>query len=352
MTLSNRYLRLKKTGHFIFWFLSLVFALIAFYVASNHQLGFTIELLFSAVIINLGFVFAVYVNLYLLIPKLLKKKKYIFYIFWLLITLSVASMIILLLFYFIQGQPFSKQLFSTHFFTSLVYVAVTSLIKFLTDWIELQDIALRYNKVEKEKLEAELKTLKAQINPHFLFNSLNNIYSLSLNNSDKAPQLILKLSDLMRHVLYDSREDYIPLKKEIGFIQNFIDLQRIRLADNVEILFQQIGKPSNQFVIPLVFEPFIDNAIKHGSRSNVEKPFIHISLKIEEKQLHFEIINSCDCIELEKKDDAHGIGLKNIKQRLAYLYKNEEYNLEINKKENIFSVKLELSLKNQEYKTL
>ena len=181
MTLSNKYRRLKRVGHLLFWLFSLGFALIIFYVVSDHQLGITPEIVLMAIIINLGFAFAVYTNVYILIPKLLRRKSYIFYFFWLLLSLATSSLLIISLFIFLREGQLTKQLFSTHFFTSAVYVAITSLAKFVTDWVELQDISLRYHKVAREKLEAELKILKAQINPHFLFNSLNNIYSLSLD---------------------------------------------------------------------------------------------------------------------------------------------------------------------------
>ena len=345
MTLSKKYRRLKNAGHLVFWLGSLGFALTAFYVVSDHQLGLTPDLILHALMINLGFAFAVYTNFYLLIPRLLKKKKYIFYVFWLILALSASSLLILSLFFLLNRQPFSKHLFSSHFFTSAAYVAITSLAKFVTDWIELQDISLRYHKVEREKLEAELNTLKAQINPHFLFNSLNNIYSLSLINSEKTPQLILKLSDLMRHVLYESRENFIPLKKEIEFVRNFIDLQQIRLSEKTDIRFEVSGEVSNQLIIPLIFEPFIDNAFKHGPRAFTDQAFIHIAIHINGQQLYFEASNSCDCQEAEKKDRAHGIGLANVRQRLAYLYKNDEYHLDISKKENIFTVRLSLLLK-------
>ncbi len=345
MTLSKKYRRLKNAGHLLFWISSVIFALFVFYVVSDYKLALTPELLLRVIVINLGFAFAVYINFYLLIPRFLKKKNYIFYVFWLIITLAASSLIILTLCFLLQQRAFTRDLFSTHFFTSAFYVAITSLAKFLTDWIELQDISLRYNKVEREKLEAELNTLKAQINPHFLFNSLNNIYSLSLIRSEKTPHLILKLSDLMRHVLYESRQNFVSLQKEIEFVRNFIELQRIRLDEKTDVRLDIEGEPDNRLIIPLIFEPFIDNAFKHGPRSFSEKDFIHIAIKTEGDWLFFESNNSCLCPEAEKKDKAHGIGLNNVRQRLAYLYKKEDYNLEIGKKENIFTVRLKLRLK-------
>ncbi|MGE4586876.1 MAG: sensor histidine kinase [Mangrovibacterium sp.] len=349
MTLSKKYRRLKNVGHLLFWLSSLVFALTVFYVVSDHKLGLTPEIIIRVVMMNLGFAFAVYTNFYLLIPYFLKKKHYIFYVFWLIITLAASSLLIITLCFMVQQQAFSRDLFSTHFFTSAGYVALSSLAKFLTDWIELQDISLRFHKVEREKLEAELNTLKAQINPHFLFNSLNNIYSLCLVNSKKTPELILKLSDLMRHVLYESRENFVPLKKEIEFVKNFIELQQIRLNDQVDIQVLIDGDVNNQLVIPLIFEPFIDNAFKHGPRSFSGNDFIHVSIKIEGEWLRFTTSNTCseqtDC----KKDRAHGIGLSNIRQRLALLYKKADYDLEISKKAPIFTVRLDLRLKQADH---
>jgi LytS/YehU family sensor histidine kinase len=345
MTLSKKYRKLKNAGHLLFWVSSLAFALFVFYVVSDYKLSLGPDIIIRAVIINVGFAFAVYTNFYLLIPFFLKKKNYIFYVFWLIVTLAASSLIIITLCFIVHQRAFTKDLFSTHFFTSAFYVTITSLAKFLTDWIELQDISLRYNRVEREKLEAELNTLKAQINPHFLFNSLNNIYSLSLINSEKTPQLILKLSDLMRHVLYESRENFVFLEKEIEFAKNFIELQRIRLNEQVDIRLRVEGDTAHKLVIPLIFEPFIDNAFKHGPRSFSEKDFIHIAVKTEGEWLFFEVTNTCNEQNTVKKDRAHGIGLNNVRQRLAFLYKKEDYDLEISKKENIFIVRLKLRLK-------
>lgn len=342
MAFLKNYQRLKILLQVLFWFSSIAFALASFYVASDYHFNIWTDIL-RAIILNAGLAFGVYINLLILIPKLLKKKHYIFYTFWLLITMAVASLLILSLFFILQH--FSRpRLFSTYFFTTGFYIVITSLAKFLQDWIQMQDIALRYNKVEREKLEAELNTLKAQINPHFLFNSLNNIYSLSLVNSKKTPEMILKLSDLMRHVLYESRENFIPLQKEIEFIQNFIELQRIRLSDNADIQFNLTGHAKNKLIIPLIFEPFVDNAFKHGGKS-LDNSFIHIDILIKDDWLHFKVVNKCEEDNHPKDSKASGVGLKNAKKRLAYLYEKDEYNLNISKKENIFKVELELILK-------
>ena len=343
MGLIKNFQRFKILSQVLFWVSSVAFALASFYVASNYHFSLWTDIL-RAFILNAGLALAVYINLLLLIPKLLKKKHYIFYTFWLLITLATSSLVILSLFFLLQhfNRP---RLFSTYFFTAAFYVGVSSLAKFLNDWLRMQDIELRYNKVEREKLEAELNTLKAQINPHFLFNSLNNIYSLALVNSKKTPEMILKLADLMRHVLYESRENYISLQKEIEFIENFIELQRIRLSEKTDIRFKRTENIEDKLIIPLIFEPFVDNAFKHGTKLNRADSFIHIDIAIKDEWLHFKVSNNFEPDEHPSNDKAHGIGLKNAKKRLAYLYKKNEYDLNISKKENTFIVELHLILK-------
>ena len=208
----------------------------------------------------------------------------------------------------------------------------------------MQDLNYKLAKIEKQKLEAELNTLKGQLNPHFLFNSLNNIYSLALVKSDKVPELILKLSDLMRHIIYESKEHFIPLEKEIDFVDNFIALQQIRVSQATVISYIKKGSIPDAKIIPLLFEPFIDNAFKHGVPGNSENDFIKIEFEFEENELFFEIKNNYS--DTEKWSKKHsGIGIKNVKQRLALLYKPAEYKLEIDNKNYIYTIKLRLNLK-------
>lgn len=345
MPQSRNYRQWKNAAHILFWLASIGFALLVFDVVSDHQLRLNFDLLVKALILNGGFALAVYTNFYLLIPRFLKKRSYIFYLFWLILTLSVSSLFITSLLSLVQHRDLTRHLFSTNFFTTAAYVFVTSLAKFLTDWIELQDIELRWHKAEGQRLEAELKTLKAQINPHFLFNSLNNIYSLALVNSPRTPEIILKLSDLMRHVLYESRENFIPVKKEVEFVTNFIELQRIRLSEQVDIQFDLQGTIPERKIMPLVFEPFIDNAFKHGPRSSSDDIFIRIKLLLEPEQVQFEISNSSNQMNGYQTKGAHGVGLENVRQRLAMLYAPGEYELETDRDDKSYRVKLKLQLK-------
>jgi len=350
MPILKSYTQFKVAGHLIFWLCSISFAILSYYVASHYQLKLTSELLLRAVVPNIGFALAVYFNLYLLVPRFLKSKNYIFYTFWLIILLSLSSVIIQFIFFsLLKTNSFNVQIsrmFSWHFFTALFYVVITSLFKFVKDWLELQEMNLKFSRIEREKLEAELNTLKAQLNPHFLFNCLNNIYSLALTNSPQTPETILKLSDLMRYILYESRENFVPVQKELDFLSNFLELQKIRLNKNVEILYSLDGPVPEKKVIPLIFEPFVDNAIKHGLRNPANHPFIHIRVNFQDNKLNFSVSNNfLPSASVIADNPASGIGLKNIKKRLEFLYGGNEYKLNILQTEENFTVKLEVPLK-------
>jgi len=346
-----RYPRFKIIAHIIFWAISFVLLSLLFHFYGE---SYSVSLFVKSVIINLLFSFAVYLNLYFLIPRFLKKKNYIFYLFWLVTLLTIISLLLQLLFiYPLKGiisfnssaSHFNTNLHSAYFFSILVYVVFTTFVKLVKDWISLQDLNLKLVKIEQQKLEAELKTLKGQLNPHFLFNSLNNIYSLALVKSEKVPELILKLSDLMRHIIYESKENYIPIEKELDFVQNFLELQRIRTSEKTIITYTIKGKIPSAKIAPLLFEPFIDNAFKHGLPGSEENDFIDINFDFRtEKKLNFTITNNFSELFIRNKKNS-GIGLQNVKQRLKLLYQSYEFDLQIDKSDNVFRVSLDLILK-------
>jgi len=351
MQKSVLYKRLKPATHILFWLTSVFMLALLFFVYGETNY---FKLVSKSVLINSIVAVCVYLNLYLLFPRYLKQKNYIFYFFWLVVSLSVSSVILQLIFLFRSNQTnsdtgfihsFNINLHASYFFTILLYVGVTSFLKLIKDWISIQDLNLKLATIEKQKLEAELNTLKSQLNPHFLFNSLNNIYSLSLTKSDKVPDLILKLSDLMRHIIYESKEKYIFLEKELEFVTNFIALQRIRTSENTTIHFEIIGTIPSAKIAPLLFEPFIDNAFKHGLPGTNKTDFINIIFNFESPEiLLFTLENNFDEYQLKNKKNS-GIGLNNVKQRLQLLYLPHEYKLQVDKKEQVYKVHLELKLK-------
>ncbi|TKG96052.1 GHKL domain-containing protein [Puteibacter caeruleilacunae] len=341
-------------GHVIFWFTSIAFMLFQFYIIGDHKLSVSFDIFVKVLVHNIGFAIAVYVNLYYLFPKFLKQKLYLEYFMLLLLTIALGALFIEFMFIFPLNHMFrtggdydyfNLTIFTQYFFSTSGYVAITFVMKVVNEWIELQNVNMKLKEIEKQKLKAELDTLKAQINPHFFFNSLNNIYALALENSNKTPDLILKLSDLMRHVLYDSMENYILLDKEVQFIENYIDLQRIRVHDQSSIRFSCDDNWPEQRVAPLIFQPFIENAFKHGLKNISDDAHILINFTIEQQDfIKFEVTNKYDSSQ-ERDENRKGIGIENVRKRLQMLYPKDEHDLSITQTEDTFSVRLLLKLR-------
>ncbi|TKB96646.1 sensor histidine kinase [Pedobacter cryotolerans] len=192
--------------------------------------------------------------------------------------------------------------------------------------------------LESKKDKAELSLLKSQINPHFFFNTLNNLYGLIIEKSDDAATVVLTLSDLMRYTIYMGKEDFVPLKDEIAYLKNYIELHKIRYRKNVDIVFNYAGH-TDCVIAPLMFIIPLENAFKHGVESLTENAFIHISMGVDNGVIHFEIENNFEETEANK---SVGIGIDNLKQRLALLYPNK-HNIQIEVKDSIykFNIKIE-----------
>lgn len=199
----------------------------------------------------------------------------------------------------------------------------------------------RQKELEKEKLNSELAFLKNQVSPHFFFNTLNNIYSMVAINTEDAQASILKLSKLMRYLLYESEHGETMLSAEVEFMRNYIDLMQLRVSQKVDIQIN-LPKLSNDIKIPpLLFIPFIENAFKHGI-SYREKSFIHVDMTTSDDKVYFTCKNSVAKEKAEKRDENHsGIGLENVKKRLNLLFAGK-YDLNIDSSDEVFSVNLEI----------
>lgn len=175
----------------------------------------------------------------------------------------------------------------------------------------------------QEEKNAELKLLKAQLNPHFLFNTLNNLYGLSVVKSDKLPNLMLKLSDLLRYSLYDTKEQFVSLEKEVSYIENYISLEKIRLEDRAEISFKTQGSLSFKRIPPMLFIVFVENAFKHLGELKDQKSKVEVKIEVSEKELVFHCSNTLGSTVMDHRNtllEESGIGLQNAKKRLALMY--------------------------------
>ncbi|MCB0705226.1 MAG: histidine kinase [Saprospiraceae bacterium] len=330
--------------HGLFW-LVLLILLTAFEMMLNHQgLFFTLSNQLVTVAI---YSVVVYFNLFYLIPNYLTRKRFLTY-GWLLILLVIIvtplkAMILYLKFAnhpVAQSRVISELNFA--FIPTLLIAGASTLFKITTDWVrhlrERQEL-------ETQTMQSELRFLKSQINPHFLFNTLNNLYALTLKKSDKAPEIVIKLSEMMRYMLYECNEKQVYLSKEVNYLRNYLDLERLRQGKNVEITFEVNGNISDQMIAPLLFIPFLENSFKHGLNNNLTQGYVHIRLQVDMKELQLYIENSKSPV-VPKPDSnrkSGGIGLVNVRRRLNILYPNE-YELQIDDSPTSYGVLLSLNL--------
>jgi hypothetical protein len=194
---------------------------------------------------------------------------------------------------------------------------------------------------EKEKVTAELQLLKAQVHPHFLFNTLNNIYSFSLGQSPKTPGMILRLSSLLSYMLYDCKADEVLLEKEIEVMKDYIELEKARYGDNIEISLNIEGDIKDKHIAPLLLLPFLENAFKHGTSDQLEKPWLSMDIAVKQYTLHCKIANSKNnYVPLS----ASGIGIENVRKRLQFIYP-DRHELKTSDEGDFFVVSLRLELK-------
>lgn len=299
----------------------------------------------------IGFSTVVYFNLRVLIPRLFSAKRYVFYFISVLVsTLGAAYLVFTLYRFIIAGilpldvmmRGISPRILVIFFIQATIFVIASSLLHFVKRWTVLKSQALEAAELERKKLEAELLALRAQLNPHFLFNALNNLYALSLDASPETPDTILKLSSLMRYILYESQTDHVSLEKEVQFVQNYLDLEKLRVADDVDIQFKLVGRVNGQQVAPLMFMPLVENAFKHGLGSHKDGGFVHILLHCDtEDEVVFRIENSKEAALVPADNPYSGVGLTNIKRRLALRYP-DQHNLDIQDRDDFFRVQLTL----------
>jgi LytS/YehU family sensor histidine kinase len=217
-------------------------------------------------------------------------------------------------------------------------VGLTTGIKFLKDWMLQEE---RWRQREKQHIETELNFLKSQIHPHFFFNTLNNLYSLTIRKSDQAPEVVLRLSDLMSYMLYESGAAMVPLDKEIANLENYMALEKLRFGQRLTLCFEKKGDTAAVKTPPLLLLAFVENGFKHGLKDRMGPVRIDLSLDVREGWLFFEVSNPAGQ-EPEEKEQG-GIGLKNVSRRLDILY-GSGYSLDLRRMDGVFKVQLKIPL--------
>jgi hypothetical protein len=323
----------------------------------DSQFTMSDHLIVTIICKNIFLVLFYYFNTQFLIPQLLMKEKWGMYIF------STISLLLIFLFLpkYIAGliaspevhsfidpnnskgpsHPRSKRRGAEDIYNIAIFFLVFTVgtcIEVIQRWLIIEE---NRKETESQRVNTELSFLKSQINPHFFFNTLNNIYSLAIVRSEKTAPAVMKLSSIMRYILTETTQDYVPLQNEVDFINNYIELQQVRLTDKTKVIFNSLGDVENKIIAPLVFIPFVENAFKYGI-STIQTSTIEIKLEARENSIEFDVSNFIIPSENNMLENT-GIGINNVKRRLELMYPNK-YTLTHSSQDNHYYVHLEIQL--------
>ena len=325
--------------HLLYWAGAIFF----FYYFLSFQVGPGISKWFVLLLtpITIG---TTYFFTHFLIPVYLNKKRYLKFILYsaytIIFSVYLTMIVIFIIFIFIINFNFQLAYFKPAFLLIGIYIPVIGgiAIRLFQFMRQTEENNLR---LLQQKTEAELKFLKSQIEPHFLFNTLNNIYSLALDKSEKAPEVVLQLSDLLSYIIYDCTHARVPLGKELEQLENYISLEQLRYDQRVTVTRDiQPGLEKIQ-VMPLILLPLLENSFKHGVKSSAGQSWINIQVKEFDGRLTFKVSNS---MPMKKEQPAKGgIGLENLKNRLKMFY-GDDHDLKLTTTDTSYNVEVKLKL--------
>jgi len=330
-------------------------------LAMNRNFSLNDALLKSLIIISVH-MGLFYLNSNVLIPKLIVDKKT-----WLYVLYVIIIFFFLFIFFswfekqFIPEDlseinrnrleiqknrplniPNARQLFRARFVAEILGLLIILVISSAYSVTRISRKKERDDELAKsEKLQSEMKFLKSQINPHFLFNALNNIYSLTLTGSEQSSDMILKLSDMLRYILYECNESKVPIENEWKYIQNYIEFQKLKSKDELNIRVDFNNESPGALIVPMILIPFVENAFKHSRVEDAENGWVSVSLNNKVKEIIFQVENSIPQ-QAHNKDEVGGIGLENVKRRLDLTY-GKSQDLIINDTPTSYSVILRIN---------
>jgi sensor histidine kinase YesM len=337
------FFRYRVMWHILFWIMVHIFYSITY---GSHTDKYREEFFLNFYLLPIR-ILATYSFIYFIIPGFLIKRRFVAFSFLSVFHAMIYGSLIWIAqdkFYYckdcVYGEkdlvPFSYmyKIFGsiiTNYIIPAVAGAIVLFKRWYTDHQKNQDL-------EKEKLEAELKFLKSQIHPHFLFNTLNNLYALTLKKSSQAPDIVIRLSEMLDYMLYNSNEKLVKLKDEIKLITGFLELEKLRYGDRLDLRVDIQGEESELFIAPLLLLPFIENSFKYGARCDIKNPSVEITLDVNDTCLIFTIVNTY-CAEDGSQIKNDGIGLKNVIRRLDLIYPGR-YELKFDPGETLYKVYL------------
>ena len=331
----------RVSRHILYWLAWLIFYALRNSTYSNEGVLFHAGIELKIMLIKLPFTYFV---IYYLVPNWLVKKKYLtFGILFLGLALVGGTLIwALYYFYLFPNIPDTQKGFFT---VKLLYKAVDLVyISSLPIILKLLQLSIQQEKVTmqiaQQRSDAELKLLKNQLHPHFLFNTLNNLYGMVLTNHPKAPDVITRLSDMMSYMLYECDNKCIDLEKEIANLENYIELEKIRYGSRLDIAFEKGGQLQGKRIAALLLMPFVENAFKHGAAKNEKDPWICINLWVKDNLLNFTVENNVTNEHVNGQvhvPTQSGIGLINVRKRLDMIYPGK-HSLEVKEYDTYLSI--------------
>ena len=338
------FFRFRIWWHLLFW---VVIFVVYWLISAGYQDRYVQEFYMNLIILPARII-GTYLMIYLILPQATRKKNFILFGILLLIHFVGYGFLIYVSYYVTNPIPeiYDFRAHPLFNFPKILIKAVSdyalpllaSAIVIFKEWYldELEN-----KKLAEEKVAAELSFLKSQVHPHFLFNTLNNLYALTLIKSDKTPDIVLKLSDLLDYMIYNSNEEFVSLAKELEILEGYIELEKMRYNERLNLQFTVKGEVDGHRIAPLILLPFIENSFKHGASKDRTNPLIRIELVIDPGFLTLKVINTIPSDKTEDDSVARGIGLKNVKRRLELIYPGE-HDLKIIPGEKQFEVRLKI----------
>ena len=358
---DERKYRLRR--HLLFWLFWWIFFGILYSYTAKVSLIPNLERLplamLDALVFLIPHMFLSYSLMYYVLPKFVLTQQYVksgvLVLFLFLVTASISAVIGTYILPVLRAAIFGKAYdykFSPTYLLSLLaglrgaitIGGLAAAIKLMKHWY-IKD--QRNRQLQKENTEAGLRLLKAQIHPHFLFNTLNNIYSFTQNTSAEASGMITRLSGLLRYTLYEGNQPLVPLQQEVQMVQDYIEIEKIRYGNQMELHIDLPETTTNFYIAPLLLLPLVENCFKHGTSQVLEQPWVHLQASIVDEQLHMKLLNG-KVNEDNGNTTASGIGIKNVRERLSLLYPGK-HELTITSEEEVFIVnlKVQLTVKNE-----
>lgn len=321
----------KIIFHIVLWLLWIFIPILS--APDERARAFTI----SMIPVGLSNIPLFLINSEWLIPRIFRKKGIGYYLISLLILIVLYAFLQNMLKEWLVADLIRRRSLFWMFVPVIFVTAISTGYGFIV-YLLAEEKARQEEK--QERLQSEVAFLRSQISPHFIFNVLNSIVYLIRSKSNQAEKVTLELSELMRYMLYESGDKQVPLEKEIDYLANYIELQKMRFGEDVAIRFETVGEVTNQLIEPMLLIPFVENAFKHGV-GLVMNPFIHIRLEAGPNSLIFDVTNKVTPDTAAEKDPSSGIGLKNVFRRLELLYP-EKHEVSINRNSDQFNVHLQL----------